>query len=945
MSTRTNPIWFHAGAPCNGCTGLGEMWAALEAAGVPFGVYSVNGGGLVAVDAARYSMAQTLIYRDVTYDYVPYHAIPTAASAAGYWAQMREALPAEVRAAKDRVWIEVFNEPDKERPEIVAQWQYYLALAATADGYRFCGPGWASGTPEPDAWRGYWMQRYLRLCAEQPERVAITLHEYSYEATDITAGYPYLVGRYRFLFEACDALGIARPTVFITETGWTLNDMPAETKDAMADIAFLAEEYARHPQIKAAFLWSLIGGGDKKMLAQRLNGLIRPLTEYALAARFDGGPSPTPPAPEPEPEPEEPPTAVNLLPNGDFAGGWRDSATWPMTTQDPAGWLSLWNVTSGDDYRNEFAPDQPYRVGEAIHKGRAHVPVAEHGDFFAPGNEWTYKVFAAARPFWFRLKTSPALELPAGRYTLAFRVFTDTYHWRGRKVYEEIEAHHTQTMVKVNGRTARDWTPLKAGYEHTVLTTFGHDGGALELAVHLRCNWGIASNNLWLKRLSLAAVTVEPEPEPPPPVEPPSPEPAAAVKVLDVSKWQGTLDPARMKASGVDGVMLRASYATSTGSRPDEKADEFAAMLTAAGIPFGWYHYFHPSRPATEQFAVFKSVVERHGYKLRLALDLEEQEGLNAITAARAYEFLSLMRPAFPIEGKHLVYTSLGYWRDSLDSPAWGAEFDLWIAAWTTAATPVVPKPWTTWTLWQYTSDGDGKGHGVGSARLDLNRFNGDRAAFGHWLAQAATPPPPPVEPLANALWARGAAEPSLTWNPSFALASAILNDGYHIISGEYDVTHNNVAYKCQNAADDLGKRRIYYCVVPKWSNVKWIAEPSTTPPTTPKPEPSPAPTPAPTGTVVNLERAFRPVTTVAGVEARGPFMVYQHDDGRTEDAQYMVKDGETYLIKGSNYEHMKVAGTGIYRLRGHLPRTRTTYYILRDGLGLAGSLWLPREM
>jgi len=520
--TTYSKIWFHTGAPCNGCSGIGEMWTRLETAGVPFGVYSVAGGGLVA-EAARYSMAQTIIYRDLAYDYVPYHVEPTAAAATDYWKQMRDALPPEVRAVRDRVWIEVFNEPDKERPEVVARWQYELALAAIADGYRFCGPGWASGTPEPEAWRGPWMQKYLRLCAWRPERVAVTLHEYSYEARDIRAGYPYLVGRYNFLFDACDALGLARPTVFITETGWTLNDMPATTEAAMADIDWLAKEYAQYHNIRGAFLWSLIGGGDKKQLAQRLNGLLRPLTEYAVTVRFDDQPPAPTPEPTPEPPPAPPPTAVSLLPNGDFDQGWKDSATWPMTTQDPTGWLSLWNVTSGDDYRNEYAPEQPYLVGEAIHKGLAHVPTAEHADFFAEDNEWTYKVFAAARPFWFRLKSSPALELPAGRYTLACRVFTDTYHWRGGKVYEEIEPHHTQTMVKANGRTVRDWTPLAAGRDHTVETTFDHAGGKLELAVHLRCNWGIASNNLWLKRLRLTAVTVEqppvepePEPEPPP---------------------------------------------------------------------------------------------------------------------------------------------------------------------------------------------------------------------------------------------------------------------------------------------------------------------------------------------------------------------------------------------------------------------------------------------
>ena len=190
-----NKVWFHAGAPCNGCDGIGEMWRRLEAAGVPFGVYSVDGGGLVGVDALKYRMAQLLVFRQTAFDYVPYHVEATAEAGARYWAEIEGSLPAEVRAVKDRVWIEVFNEPDKERTEQVARWQYHLAQAAVSSGYRFCGPGWASGTPEPEAWRGEWMEKYLRLCAAQPERVAVTLHEYSYDMSSIAAAYPYLVGR------------------------------------------------------------------------------------------------------------------------------------------------------------------------------------------------------------------------------------------------------------------------------------------------------------------------------------------------------------------------------------------------------------------------------------------------------------------------------------------------------------------------------------------------------------------------------------------------------------------------------------------------------------------------------------------------------------------------------------------------------------------------------
>jgi lysozyme len=46
----------------------------------------------------------------------------------------------------------------------------------------------------------------------------------------------------------------------------------------------------------------------------------------------------------------------------------------------------------------------------------------------------------------------------------------------------------------------------------------------------------------------------------------------------------------------------------------------------------------------------------------------------------------------------------------------------LWLAQYTSAPAPQVPKAWTAWTFWQYI--GKGKTPGV-SLPVDLNWFNG----------------------------------------------------------------------------------------------------------------------------------------------------------------------------------------------------------------------------
>jgi len=830
-----NKVFFHAGAPCRGCGGLDEMWAELDAAGIRFGVYSVEDGGMVGVDAVRYAHADPIIYRSLATDVAPYHLTPQAA-AETQWALLLSRLPAEVKANKERIWIELGNEQDKTRADWLGH--YYVALAnlALAQGYRLCGPGWSTGEPEPEHWRTPGWLAYLRLCARHPGRLAVTVHEYSLNVDDVMASAPWLVGRFQDLFAACDENNIARPLVFVTEAGWTHDDLPHAEK-AKADIDALARLYARYPTVRAAFLWTLIGGGDKVMLAAELNALMPWLTEYSLSARFpeveSPPPAPEPPPPSPKPEPEPLPSG-NLLVNGSFEEGWTDADTFPG--QHPKGWVVEWNA--GKEFHNPHAVWE-YQVGEGVHKSPDFLPAEEH-DVFIWDERWTYKLFADKKSFWARLKQT--LELPAGRYRLSTPVWVDCYRWMGFKDYD-VEPWQVEIKVNVNNSAAREWTPLASGGKRAVVTEFEHPGGPMKLGVHLRTNWPI-SNNLWLDGWELAAVKqtegppAEPEPEPeppPPPVPPPSEKP---VLILDVSKWQGAINPEKMRSAGVDGVIVRASYATTSTSRADELVETFVPKLKAAGIPIGFYHYFHPARPVEEQFAAFRKVVDRFGYRMRLALDLEEPVGLDGATAQKAEQFLRLMDEAYPLpDGKrHLIYTSMGYWRQ-MGSPEWGSEYELWVAAWTDAARPIVPAPWSRWTVWQHTSKGEGPAHGVGSARVDLNRFNGSRAEFAAWLVDGTAEP---EKSFATALWDDAGKRAVWEWNPEFALARAILMDGMIPAGCEFGFEFGGKAWFYQIAlSGDRRTRRVYYVEKDKWSEVKWIGGPSVTP--SPKPPALPA--------------------------------------------------------------------------------------------------------
>jgi hypothetical protein len=247
----------------------------------------------VCVEALEASEEHVTVFRMTGGDLeLPDYDLPPDVAAEEHWARILGALPPEFDR---RTWIEVMNEPDKARADWLGRCAHRLAELALRDGYRLAAFGWSSGEPEPEHWRTAGMELFLRLAAQHPGRLAVALHEYSYSVDEIANQYPALVGRFQLLFRACDAMGIGRPTVLITEWGWQADAVP-EVEEAMEDIAWAAELYAAYPEVEGAAIWYLGSGyGGIADAAQRL---IYPMWYYAWQTYFviEPGQKPTDPA-------------------------------------------------------------------------------------------------------------------------------------------------------------------------------------------------------------------------------------------------------------------------------------------------------------------------------------------------------------------------------------------------------------------------------------------------------------------------------------------------------------------------------------------------------------------------------------------------------------------------------------------------------------------------
>ena len=318
MSARVK-VGFHAGLGGNR-TGIGDYFRRLDEAGVPFVIKSVNDVGLAveAADYARRSGVDHVIVLRFTNPgggaEVPDYRLGPDVAAWQRWEELQRSLQAapEFGPYQDLIWLEVDNEPrTKVNPDdpmfedmAPADWLgwygWYLGHQIIGAGLRLALFGMNGGEPEPVDWRLAGMKRLLQLAGENPDQLAVALHEYTFSLGRMAAAAPHLMGRFKWLFDSCQAMGIARPQVLITEAGWTYNQIPGH---ALEDVAWYAEALARFPEVLGAMLWRL---DSDPGIAGQLQALLRPITEFALATTY---PDP-PPAPLPPPEEDPPPESI-----------------------------------------------------------------------------------------------------------------------------------------------------------------------------------------------------------------------------------------------------------------------------------------------------------------------------------------------------------------------------------------------------------------------------------------------------------------------------------------------------------------------------------------------------------------------------------------------------------------------------------------------------------
>lgn len=184
---------------------------------------------------------------------------------------------------------------------------------------------------------------------------------------------------------------------------------------------------------------------------------------------------------------------------------------------------------------------------------------------------------------------------------------------------------------------------------------------------------------------------------------------------IDVSGWQGNINYAEVRNSGIQIVYMKASEGSSF---VDPYFNENYENAKANNLKVGFYHYLtaRSVEEAINQAKFFVSTISGKVPDCRLAMDFESFGNLNVEEINEIG--LTFMQTVQNLSGKEMVIYSdtsnaSNRFRGELTNyPLWVAQYEVY--------EPTPNGNWSTWVGWQYTSTGEVSGI---SGYVDRDKF------------------------------------------------------------------------------------------------------------------------------------------------------------------------------------------------------------------------------
>lgn len=193
---------------------------------------------------------------------------------------------------------------------------------------------------------------------------------------------------------------------------------------------------------------------------------------------------------------------------------------------------------------------------------------------------------------------------------------------------------------------------------------------------------------------------------------------------IDISHHQRDVDFAKVKQQGQSWVICRATY----GRKADETFAKHWSGATAAGLKVGAYHFmrFKSGQSAQAQvdafLATLRAQADPAAMDIPVALDVEANSKFDDPLNLQLYvEQIKvwLAKVTEVTRVAPLIYTSVGFWNMLPNVESISQSHPLWVAHYTTAPKPTLPKGWVDYRIWQFS--GTGRLAGI-SGPVDLDQ-------------------------------------------------------------------------------------------------------------------------------------------------------------------------------------------------------------------------------
>lgn len=184
---------------------------------------------------------------------------------------------------------------------------------------------------------------------------------------------------------------------------------------------------------------------------------------------------------------------------------------------------------------------------------------------------------------------------------------------------------------------------------------------------------------------------------------------------IDVSRWQGEVDWAKVKKSGkVDFAIMRAGY----GKEYDQVDPTFHTNMKnalAEGIPCGvyWYSYATSAADAKQEAKVFLDTIRGYSFEYPVVFDIEDPTQTSLKPSVIA-EIIDTFCGAVEAEGYYCVLYSYASFFNSYIPDSTEKKYDIWVAHTKTTK----PDYTGDYGIWQYSHTGSVSGI---SGDVDMN--------------------------------------------------------------------------------------------------------------------------------------------------------------------------------------------------------------------------------